>query len=430
MRYNQPYGISDPNGSYVNGDPSIGRAGSIPPAASIEHPQREIVNLITDAAVIPNEADLHQLAKAIQSGKLIYADDTGTVNIFGLNCVPQVAELHRGMVFITKAAATNTGATVADVNGLTAPVVHASDRTALLPFDVNKDQMCALAFDGTNFQLVWSATGPKSGTGAGGALQANYEIYVNVNTGSDTLYDGSQATVGTAGHGPFKTIQHGVDVASKLNANGFVITIHVADGTYPETVSITNVTNGGLTIRGNVTTPAACQITGISPYATIIGVRGVGVAVWLEGFKLVNVNGPYLMTSQISSLIAFQNMDFGFCQSVHLLCDTGIMNVQGNYTISGNCQYHIICQYSNFVLTPSGYNTVTIVGGAQLGTTFAWATGIGFIRCNTRTNFVGGYASGSKFFVNANAVIDTGNAGVNFFPGATPGTVQTGGCYV
>ena len=46
MKYNQPFGISDPNGAYINGDPSAGIAGSIPPAASIEYPQREIVNLI------------------------------------------------------------------------------------------------------------------------------------------------------------------------------------------------------------------------------------------------------------------------------------------------------------------------------------------------------------------------------------------------
>ena len=38
---------------YVNGDPTIGQEGSIPPAAAFEHPQREIVNLIKNATFSP-----------------------------------------------------------------------------------------------------------------------------------------------------------------------------------------------------------------------------------------------------------------------------------------------------------------------------------------------------------------------------------------
>ena len=41
MKYNQPYGITDPEAPYINGDPSIGRQGSIIPAAAVEFPQRE-----------------------------------------------------------------------------------------------------------------------------------------------------------------------------------------------------------------------------------------------------------------------------------------------------------------------------------------------------------------------------------------------------
>lgn len=46
MLYNQPFGISDPNAPYINGNPNTGTMGSIPPALSIEHPQREIVRVI------------------------------------------------------------------------------------------------------------------------------------------------------------------------------------------------------------------------------------------------------------------------------------------------------------------------------------------------------------------------------------------------
>ena len=46
MLYNQPFGITDPNAPYINGNPNTGTMGSIPPALSIEHPQREIVKVI------------------------------------------------------------------------------------------------------------------------------------------------------------------------------------------------------------------------------------------------------------------------------------------------------------------------------------------------------------------------------------------------
>jgi len=73
LQYNQPYGVSDPNASYVNGNPAIGVEGSIPPASSIEYDQREIVEVINWAwqnglpgCNAPTNADLTQLRKAIQ----------------------------------------------------------------------------------------------------------------------------------------------------------------------------------------------------------------------------------------------------------------------------------------------------------------------------------------------------------------------------
>src|SRR5215831_17933045 len=80
MKYQQPYGIADPNASYVNGNPSIGLRGSIPPALAFEQPMREIVNMITLSGGTPSDADLQQLARAIQSQRVNYAVDVGTQN--------------------------------------------------------------------------------------------------------------------------------------------------------------------------------------------------------------------------------------------------------------------------------------------------------------------------------------------------------------
>jgi hypothetical protein len=77
MKYNQPYGISDPNAAFINGNPTTGTMGSIPPAESIEYDQREVVAVIqwahdhgyfdyaNVACANPSNTDLTQLLKAI-----------------------------------------------------------------------------------------------------------------------------------------------------------------------------------------------------------------------------------------------------------------------------------------------------------------------------------------------------------------------------
>src|SRR5262252_1712938 len=99
MQYNPPYGVADPNAPYVNGNPSIGQAGSIPPAASIEYPQREIVNFITDSTLTPTNSDLHQLAKAVQAGAVAFDQDIGTTNAIAINMTPPLANYVDGQLF-------------------------------------------------------------------------------------------------------------------------------------------------------------------------------------------------------------------------------------------------------------------------------------------------------------------------------------------
>jgi hypothetical protein len=65
MQYTQPYGNTNPNASYLNGNPATGSPGSIIPAAAVEAAQREIVNCITEAGLTPDPANLGQLWAAI-----------------------------------------------------------------------------------------------------------------------------------------------------------------------------------------------------------------------------------------------------------------------------------------------------------------------------------------------------------------------------
>ena len=88
---------SNPSAPYVNGDPRIGRAGSIPPMESVDHPMKELIHLITHASLTPSHEDLQQVRKAVKvmderavrrggAGMPIYEglDATGVHKIRGL----------------------------------------------------------------------------------------------------------------------------------------------------------------------------------------------------------------------------------------------------------------------------------------------------------------------------------------------------------
>ena len=95
MLYVQPYGVSDPDAAYINGNPSTGVQGSIPPAAAFEHPMREIVAVITKNLLTPSGTDLTQLFKATRSQRGNYAQDTGSVNAISVAYRPAADFLHR-----------------------------------------------------------------------------------------------------------------------------------------------------------------------------------------------------------------------------------------------------------------------------------------------------------------------------------------------
>src|SRR6516165_7126843 len=97
MQYNQPYGVSDPNAPYINGNPSTGTQGSIPPAASIEYPQRELANLITDGGFVPSNGDLRQVGRSLQSGHIWFGIDTGVANAVQCNLAPPPLTYYDGM---------------------------------------------------------------------------------------------------------------------------------------------------------------------------------------------------------------------------------------------------------------------------------------------------------------------------------------------
>lgn len=114
MRYNPPYGSSDPNAPYVDRNTPGAVAGSKVPAAGIEHDQREIVNAIERSGQTPSENDLFQLWKAIQIAS------RGTIRAFtssGTFVVPEGVTRIYGRVWAGGAGGGGTSGSAAAVGG-------------------------------------------------------------------------------------------------------------------------------------------------------------------------------------------------------------------------------------------------------------------------------------------------------------------------
>jgi hypothetical protein len=439
MLYNAPFGATDTNASYVDGNPAAGIKGSIPPAKSIEHPQRELVNFITDSGLTPSGTDLHQLGKSVQSGQVTYAADTGTRNNCVITLTPAPPAIIAGMKIAVKMAYAPTSAAVINVNGLGNKSIVTSGGHAITHDAWAAGDIVEMVYDGTS----WQAQGLPV-AGAPIYLQASRDFYVNSSTGSD-LYDGASATV-AGGHGPWATLQHAMDYISQFNLNGFNISVHVADGTYANVVLARMSGSGNVAWIGNTSIPANCLIdNGGNGRSALYGV-GVGTCHTFTGFK-VAASGSYTGVDPICGIacsgpgtaINIGVMDFGACQGAHIgvsqNAQVGLAPVAIKISggCSGNAQMpgaHIFASAGGQVVNNAGgAPALTISTAVSFPAGFVFASSLAFTAVVYSSITGAGNVTGPKYYAASNAIITTGGAGASYYPGTVAGSTVTGGQY-
>lgn len=181
MKFVPPYGreAEGDSAQYVNGDPSIGRQGSIPPANAFEHPMREIVAVISKSVMTPTDTDLIQMTKAVRSQRLNYCEDTGSANMLSAAFDPPLSDYTLGFIIRVHVRNTNNGPCTIDAGAGRVPVIRPNG-AALAANDLNAGQVAELVFDGANFQLV-----NFGGGGIGGSTTINYAtLPYTVDTGT------------------------------------------------------------------------------------------------------------------------------------------------------------------------------------------------------------------------------------------------------
>jgi hypothetical protein len=432
MKYEPPYGSPGTNDPYINGNPSTGTMGSIPPAASIENPQREIVNLIADAGGTPADTDLHQLARGVQSGHLNYAIDSGTANALAINVTPALLAYAAGQRWLVRVLNTNTGPSVININALGARHIVYPDGTELKGGELHSNGLASLVDDGTHLQLS------NVSSAAGGLLTAPKTYYVNAATGDDNLYDGTTATV-SGTHGPFATVQRALTACYTWNQNGFSITIYVADGTYPP-FAISQPPNGAGTIYiiGNLSAADNVLFHATSGEAIAVTANGYsiqGVAVQSDAVGASPHLGCGFRIQGAS--INLKNITFFSCATAHMLSDSSaLILLMGNemgsaeaadyLSIKGDSPYHMLCVQNSLVhiAQPILYTVAT-----RNISVWAQTTGNAVISGFYQSQSLGGAVNGQKYNCSLNGVVNTQGAGVNYFPGTVAGATISGGQY-
>ena len=427
MKYQQPYGVSDPNAPYVNGNPSTGTMGSIPPAASIEHPMRELVNMITHSGGVPNDADLHQLAKAVQSGKVVYGIDAGTANQLSVTLQPPLVEYPEGLRLCVKVLNANTGASTINVNGLGAQPINYPNGTPLKGNELAIGAIASMIYDGVEFQLQNVASN---------VLAAPLNYYVNDAVGDDNLFDGTSAMPSGGIHGPFRTHNRAISAAQSWNQNGYSVDIRTADGTYPpiRPAGGPNGT-GGINLWGNMANPAACLIHATVDEAIFFGANGFAI----RGFKVQADSvsaAPYIAAGLrlISCVVWMENCEFGACLDYHMFVDASSrlsvggldINMPATFVkVSGDCTRAHIMGATNSMVHFAGTQLVT-VGVRSVG---VWVLAANAAVCAVRysSQTLGGAVHGQRYIAAGNGVVAGSGAVPNYYPGDVAGATSTGG---
>ncbi len=389
---------------------------------------------MSSAGVVLNNGD-DMLWRVIEVMAPRYAVDTGTVNALVITDTPPVPAYRPGLILAVKVAVTNTGAATIAPDGLTAaPIVHFADSSPIFPGELKAGGVALLIQDDSlNFRLINPVLPEPI------YLTASTTFYVNASTGSDTLYDGTAATV-SGTHGPFATIQKGVAQVPLYNLNGNYLTISVANGEYSGPVVCPPVNgSGAVVITGNTSTPNDCWVyTTGTDLLSAFNLNNVGGLYAITGFRLYTANGTNVGDPGAGvwaigggTTVQLSNMQYGPCFGGHVQAiDSATVTLNGGtdtIEASAAAPRHLFSADGATINVPFTKPTLVIQGSVAI---------TAFIDCLDANVSVlyssitgASNVTGSKFTASLNGIINTSGSGTSYFPGSTAGNEASGGQY-
>lgn len=282
-------------------------------------------------------------------------------------------------------------------------------------------ESAGIALDKTkNNQLLAALKGPLARI----RLTANTTFFV-ATTGNDVTGDG---TVGN----PYRTSSKVVSLLqSNYDLNSKTVTVFRQAGAYNDPVAV----NGPL-----VGQSGAAQLVfdgvGATAVVTCAGpcyLANTGGAFTLKNQKLVETTNFTVLASNGSSITLGAGLEFGTAPSggSHINATSGgFMQITANYAISGGAGAHFSVDGASNISIVGGI-TATLTGTPAFTAAFALAQRGGVITDVSpgSITFVGG-ATGPRYSIVTNGVIDTAGGGASHYPGNAAGATATGGQYV
>lgn len=249
-------------------------------------------------------------------------------------------------------------------------------------------------------------------------------------TGAATYYvrtNGSDSNDGSANDAAhaWLTLQHAIDVATGLDNGGNDITISVAAGTYTGANTLKSfVGSGKIIIVGDESTPANVLINVAGSCFTasapcVYALRGMKLQASAYG---INMTGT-------GAQISFQNLNFGACTAGCIFSGSagGLISNTGDWSISGNSAYFVAAwQLGQVQFTTTA--TCTLTGTPAFSSYFASAGMLSF--CAIYFITFSGSATGPRYQVTYNSVMNTNGGGATYLPGNSAGSTSTGGQYL
>lgn len=251
-------------------------------------------------------------------------------------------------------------------------------------------------------------------------LSAARTYYVRTD-GSDSN-DGLTNTSG----GAFLTLQKAVNVIQAIDLNAKTVTVQIADGTYTAGASVSVLTGNSndVVFQGNSGTPGNVVINVTGGYPFFVG-RGASITV--KDLELRTTTSGDCMFAIDGGKINYQNVRFGACAGIHKQATgAGVIYALGNYSIVGGAVAHEHATNTGRIHNDLGH-TVTLTGTPAFS---AYFSGCGQGTATYLSVTYSGSATGARYTVNRNGVIDVNGAGASKLPGDSAGVAATGGQYL
>ena len=237
-------------------------------------------------------------------------------------------------------------------------------------------------------------------------------------------------TQGTA----WASITHAYNyIRDRIDLNGFQATIQLADGIHASASLGFPCIGPAPIIQGDVADPSRVTVNGVGIPALTVG--GGATVVCLD--FTVTATGPEGdygavgagLAAGSGGTIIHRNMNFGACTTAHMFASSGGGITVGQtgvlYNILGAAETHLYAAGGFIGIADA---RISIAGTPNFPFGFAYGSQGGLMHAWGAT-FTGG-ASGPRFQVTTNGIINTANAGANYFPGDAAGIQNTQGLYI